>query len=93
MSDFEIQTLSLIIKPKGESLFSERATIVAMDDEAAGCFIKINQQYDESRPGEIRFDVEEWPKLSEAIRLMILECRKNNDHNGPGVPKPRGPLS
>lgn len=74
MTEYEIITLSLIVKPKGESIFCERATIVEMTDEGAGLFITLRQFNDECERGEIKFDLEEWPTIQESIGLMIAEC-------------------
>ena len=74
MTEYEITTLSLIVKPKGEPIFSERATIIEMTDEAAGPFITLRQCADETERGEIKIDLEEWPTIQEAIGLMIDEC-------------------
>jgi len=74
MTEYEITTLSLIVKPKGESIFCERATIVEMTDEGGGAFITLRQCNDQCERGEIKFDPEEWPTIQEAIGLMIAEC-------------------
>ena len=74
MTEYEITTLSLIVKPKGEPIFSERATIIEMTDEAAGPFITLRQINDEIEKGEIQIDPAEWPTIQEAIGLMLIEC-------------------
>ena len=62
MTDYDIQTLSLIVKPKGEPIFSGRATIVTREDEAAGEFVAIVQD------GQtIRIDRGEWGAIKEAV--------------------------
>ena len=79
MIEYEIATLSLIVKPKGEPIFCERATTIEMTDEAAGPFITIRQCNDESERGAIAIDLDEWPTIQEAVGLMITEC--NNQIN------------
>ena len=74
MTEYEIATLSLIVKPKGQPIFCERATIIEMTDEAAGPYLTIRQCNDESEKGEITLDLAEWPTIQEAIGLMIAEC-------------------
>jgi hypothetical protein len=74
MTEYEITTLSVIVKPKGEPIYSERATIIEMSDEAAGPFITIRQINDETERGSIKIDPAEWPTIQEAIGLMITEC-------------------
>jgi hypothetical protein len=74
MTEYEITTLSVIVKPKGEPIYSERATIIEMSDEAAGIFLTLRQIDDETERGEIKVDLEEWPTIQEAIGLMLIEC-------------------
>lgn len=74
MTEYEITTLSLIVKPKGEPIFSELATVIEMTDEAAGPFITLRQINDKTEKGEIKIDLEEWPAIQEAIGLMLIEC-------------------
>jgi hypothetical protein len=73
MPEYEVQTLSLIVKPRGEPIFSERATTVTRKDEAAGEFVAIGQD------GQtIRIDRGEWGAIKEAVDrvfLVIAECR------------------
>jgi len=76
--EYEITTLSLIVKPVGEPIFNERATIIQLEDEAAGAFLVLRQINDASQTGEVRFDTEEWPKISEAIEMMITVCNNEN---------------
>lgn len=64
----------LTITPDGEPLFSERATDVLIDDEAAGEFVVVEQHADEL--GKIAIDPDEWPTLRAAINRMVKECRK-----------------
>ena len=74
MTEYEITTLSLIVKPKGGPIYSELATIIEMTDEGAGLFLTLRQCADETERGEIKIDLEEWPTIQEAIGLMIAEC-------------------
>jgi hypothetical protein len=76
MTEYEITTLSLIVKPKGEPIFSERATIVEMMDEAAGPFIRILQFGDSTEKGEIRIDPDEWGAIKQAADMMLTLCMK-----------------
>ncbi len=66
-------TLSVIVKPKGEPIYSERATIIEMTDEGAGIFLTLRQIFDGAKKGEIKIDLEEWPTIQEAIGLMLIE--------------------
>lgn len=76
---FEIKTKTTIILPKGEPIFSERATEIELCDEAGGEFLTIRQDGKYAQPGEIRIDAEEWPFIrAEIDRFMNLI-----EHNEP----------
>lgn len=75
MTEYETTTLSLIVKPKGEPIYSERATIVEMMDEAGGPFIRILQCGDSTERGEIRIDRDEWGAIKEAADTMLAVCK------------------
>lgn len=62
---------SLVILPKGDSLFSERAIIVGMEDDAGGPYVVVKQER-----GEIALDPEEWPLVREAIERMLRSCEQ-----------------
>ena len=64
----------LTITPDGEPLFSERATDVLIDDEAAGEFVVVEQRADGM--GKIAIDPDEWPMIRAAINRMVKGCRK-----------------
>lgn len=71
MSDYEVRVTRLTVLPKGEDIFTERATNVEIADEAGGEFVVIWQS------GEARIPVDpaEWPALRGAIDRMVKECR------------------
>lgn len=73
--EYEIIVNSLIVKPKGEPIFSELATYISIEDEAAGPFVIIKQHNDLAEKGEIRIDVDEWPCISKAVIQMLDVCR------------------
>jgi hypothetical protein len=68
MTKYETSPLSWIVKPKGAPVYSEMATIITIDDEAAGPFLVIEQ---EARSKGIAIDVEEWPAIRAAIDAAI----------------------
>lgn len=72
--EFETLTTEITILPKGEALYSERATIVRVEDEAGGPFVEIRQEHDNSKPGTIRFDETEWPLIREAVERLLSVC-------------------
>ena len=72
--DYETLIGSLIVVPKGEPIFSEQATVVRLQDEAAGLFVEVQQMH--RNGGLIAIDPEEWPALSDAIDRMIEVARE-----------------
>ena len=64
----------LMIKPKGQPIFSEQATTIRLADESAGNFIEIVQQRaNHERQGEhvIQLTLEEWREIRPAIERML----------------------
>lgn len=73
MKQYDIITTRLTVVPEGEPIYSEMATHVDMQDEAAGPFVELAQIGkigDEGR-SVIRIDLEEWPTIRGAIDQMI----------------------
>lgn len=73
MSQYHVITTRLTVVPEGEPIYSEMATHIEMQDEAAGAFVElvqIGQIGDEGR-SVIRIDLEEWPAIRGAIDQMI----------------------
>ena len=68
----------ITVVPEGEPIYSERATIISVDDEAAGAFIRIKQCPDDPEPGEICIDLEEWPNIVEAGNAVIKTAKVLN---------------
>lgn len=73
-SDRSIRTTQLTVLPIGESINSEMATTITIEDEGSGEFVVI-EQHGRVDIGKIAIDVDEWPDLREAIDLMVSECR------------------
>lgn len=55
----ETRITSLIVLPEGEPIFSERATIVRIEDEAGGEYIVVSQDSIPGR-GNVAINPEEW---------------------------------
>lgn len=71
---YEKRTVSVVVLPDGETIFSEQATTIRIEDEGAGEYVVVSQ---ESMPGRgsVAFNPEEWPAIRDAIDGMIAECR------------------
>ena len=63
----------LTVTPQAEPTYSEMATTITIDSEAAGEFLVLKQGA-KREPG-IAIDPEEWPALRAAINRMVRECR------------------
>ncbi|NCC29003.1 MAG: hypothetical protein EOM22_12895 [Gammaproteobacteria bacterium] len=72
--DYEARTTRIVVLPKGEELFCERATAIEIDGEGAGEYVKVSQTITD-RGDAILIDVAEWPHIRAAIDRMIGECR------------------
>jgi len=72
--EYETRVTSWTVVPKGEPTFSEMATVVSIDDEAAGEYVVVSQQ-GRTDLGKIAIDPGEWPALRTAIDEAISECR------------------
>jgi len=72
------RTMSVIILPEGDSIFSGEATVISIADDAAGEYLKITQCNDESDKGEILLSDNEWPSIRAGIDMMFKEIEKHN---------------
>ena len=76
MTEIETRVVKVMIAPKSERIFSEMATFVEIDDEAAGEFVKVSQPItDRSAEFAVFINKDEWPHIRDAIDKMIKECR------------------
>lgn len=71
---YEIQTHALIVKPKNEPIYSEQATIVRLDDDAAGPYVVV-EQHGRNDIGKVAITNEEWPHIRDAINRMMVLCQ------------------
>lgn len=68
--EYETRITKVIVLPKNQRIFSEQATTIEIDDEAAGEFIKIAQD------GQtVKFDVDEWEIVKREVDKMAANCR------------------
>jgi hypothetical protein len=87
---YHLITHTLMVKPKGEELFCERATEIRLSDEAAGIFVEISQPYTrDTKKSEniIGITDEEWPLLKRAVDRMFQEIQHiEREDNGEETP-------
>jgi hypothetical protein len=60
--------------PAGEPIFSEQATEVYIEDEAAGPFVVVAQG-----EGKVSMDFEQWPAIRDAIETAFKACQEIGD--------------
>lgn len=71
---YETRTLSVIVAPVGDNVFSEMVTKITIEDEGGGEFLSV-EQVGVSAAGRIHVDKVEWVALRDAIDKMLGECR------------------
>lgn len=72
--EFEIKTHSLIVLPKHGAIFDEAATIVSVEDEAAGVFFKISQCRDDTEQN-VKVEYDDWQYIKRAVDTLMDEWR------------------
>lgn len=71
---FEKRVVKVAVCPANKQLFDEQCTYVEIVDEAAGEFIKISQNRDDSDK-DVRIDPDEWALIKETVDEMAKLCR------------------
>ena len=68
------KTTILQVSVHGEEsnpIFGEGNTYVSVDDEAGGPFLIIQQHDENSEPGKVRMDYEEFMAVAEAAKMLM----------------------
>ena len=83
MKAYETYTTQMTVMPKGDALYSERATTITVDDEAGGCFLVLKQEGKINPPGhnQIAIDSQEWEHIKAAVEAMFKECNRIDENN------------
>lgn len=68
---YESRVTAVIVNKTDEPIFSETATKIEIDDEAAGEYLNITQD-----GGCVKITPQEWPEIRSQIDKMILQCRE-----------------
>lgn len=77
MRPINTNVTQIIVRPLGEPIFSELATTVSIVDEAAGCFVEVEQS-GRTDLGKIALNADEWPPLRKAIDRLVATARQIN---------------
>jgi hypothetical protein len=74
---YETRVTRFTVAPIKEPIFSERATHLQIEDDAAGEFIAITQNCETLDPEKrITIDPDEWPEIKKAIETLLADCRE-----------------
>lgn len=86
-TQYHTRTTRMTVLPKGEPIFSERATHIEINDEAAGEFVKVTQQRDQlaEHSSTLTFEPDEWPEVKAAVDHMMKLVALNEKP----TPKPK----
>lgn len=71
----------ITVLPAGDPIFSDMATIISIDSDGAGEFIKVRQQMDTTRESDqtVAFEPEEWEEIKGAIDQMFKDIKYYQD--------------
>ena len=71
----------MTILPVGESIFSDRAIVISIENEGGGEYIQIRQQMDTSSDANqtVAFDPDEWEEVTDVVNQMFGEIRRYQD--------------
>jgi hypothetical protein len=69
--EYETRITRLTVNKTNEPIFSELATHIQIEDEAAGEFISIRQYSDHPKAGVVNITAEEWPHIKAAIEQLL----------------------
>ena len=72
MSKYKTTILQVCIhREESNPIFGEGNTYVSVDDEAGGPFLIIQQHDENSEPGKVRMDYEEFMAVAEAAKMLM----------------------
>jgi len=71
----------MTVLPAGEPIFSEKATVITIEDMAGGEYIQVKQQVDISSDTSqtVAFDPEEWEEIKGVIDQMFKDIKDYQD--------------
>ena len=71
--EFEVVVTSVVVIPKGKTIYIYEGTSIRIEDEGTGEFIKVTQP---AERGSISIDKKEWETIKSAIDTMIKNLRE-----------------
>ena len=74
MKKLHQRVTQITVLPAGEPIFSRQATVISIEDEAAGEYVTVKNHHDcEGEPHSIDFDPASWPEIRDGIERMMDE--------------------
>ena len=64
--EYEMKTYSIIVKPVGDDMYSDCATVVGVDDEGGEVFLTLTQD-----DKTLTFNCEEWAVIQRAVHKLM----------------------
>lgn len=84
-NQYEARVTRVSVLPSGQPLFSEQCTHITIDDSAAGEYVVIEQQSDntDAKCQQIEVDPEEWPCIRQAVDELMrrIDYRSRKEEN------------
>ena len=78
MKEYITRKLKIAILPKGDPIFSEQATIIEIEGEAAGEYLAISQEpANVKHQKQILVETCDWSQIRDGIEMMIEEIKKH----------------
>ena len=77
-SNYETRVTQMTVLPTNEPIFSERATAIAIEDEAAGEYVTITQHH-EGEGAKILIEEGDWPLIRQAVNSMLVEIKEREE--------------
>jgi hypothetical protein len=68
---------SLIVAPDGDPIFSEMATVIEIEDDAGGEYVKITQELNDGKEHSVLICQHEWPAIRRAVGRILAEIKRN----------------
>lgn len=73
---YRMRVTERVVLPYKEPIFCEAATVIRIENDAAGDYIKVRQDGDIAEVGTVCFDREDWPLIRDVIDKMMQECEE-----------------
>jgi hypothetical protein len=75
-AEYDVRVVKIVVAPNGEPIYSETATVVEIEDDATGEYVKVSQPVSHTGLAKsVAFNPDEWPTMRGAIEYMLANCR------------------